>query len=203
VIRTHSSKLTSAGKELGIDLSDFNYAKLQFEVFVDDLERASREGLGLLQFEDTLLYLHLPQLPQHPRQPHLQPTDLLERFLTWLRGMGVSAIMELRLPDCWSHYDLDFIVDRVLGRFRVYELDWLRLDADIGELASRCRNAQGSPPILPLRKLYIYQEQRAAQNLPAWLAHMPDAWIREVCRNPPIRVQDCSCWHRLVISESI
>jgi hypothetical protein len=124
----------STGKELGLDLSDFNYQSDHFENFVNGLGTFSEKDLGKRWcFERTILYLNLPHLP------HLDDSkvDIVVKLLEWLKSKDVSRILYLKLPDCSAQYDIKtFVYDEILTRFNVVHFDWIRLDVNVQKLAA-------------------------------------------------------------------
>jgi hypothetical protein len=126
----------STGKELGLDLSDFNYQSDHFHNFVNSLETFSEEDLGKRWcFESTILYLNLPHLDN-------SKVDIVIKLLKWLKSKDVGRILYLKLPDCNAQYDINsFVYDEILTRFEVVHFNWIRLDVDIQKLAAL--NVQG------------------------------------------------------------
>lgn len=119
------------GKELGLDLSDFNYQSDHFNNFVNSLETFSEEDLGKRWcFETTILYLNLPHLDD-------SESDVVVKLLEWLKSKDVSRILYLKLPDCNARYDIkEFVYDEILTRFEVVHFDWIRLDVNVHKLAA-------------------------------------------------------------------
>jgi hypothetical protein len=125
------SAYKSAGKELGLDLSDFNYQSDHFKNFVNSLDTFSEEDLGKRWcFERTILYLNLPHLDD-------SKVDVIVKLLEWLKSKDVGRVLYLKLPDCNAQYDINtFVCDEILKRFEVVHFDWIRLDVNVPKLAA-------------------------------------------------------------------
>ena len=139
----------STGKELGLDLSDFNYQSDHFKNFVNSLDTFSQEDLGKRWcFERTILYLNLPHLDD-------SKVDVVVKLLEWLKSKDISRILYLKLPDCNAQYDMNtFVYDEILTRFDVVHLDWIRLDVNVQKLAAL--TIQGRSSVQSLTALDIY-----------------------------------------------
>jgi hypothetical protein len=83
------------------------------------------------EFENTLFYLILPNLLTDCE------AQVLAKFLNWLKGMKVSRIMKLRLPDSSGRYTHQSIDRNILGLFVVDEFDWVRLDVNLDGIGSQ------------------------------------------------------------------
>jgi hypothetical protein len=163
-----------------LDLSDFNYDSHHFEDFINDLEPFSKQDLGERWcFEDTILYLNLPNLPSS------LGVDTIAKLFAWLKLKGVRKIINLKLPDCSDQYDIeDFICGKILDQFEVLHLDWVRLDVDLRQLALFC--SRGG--IESLTTLHLYScgnfegltSRGLDTNEDINLDNVFD-WIRDVC----------------------
>ncbi|KIX01497.1 uncharacterized protein Z518_09223 [Rhinocladiella mackenziei CBS 650.93] len=113
------------GKEVSLDLSDFNYGSHYFSNFVSHLEefkdRLKSYGKKW-EFEETLLYLILPNLPK--KEDHAG----LAKFLYFLKEKNVNRIVKLKLPDSRGLYTHQFVHQHILSLFEIDEFDWVRLD---------------------------------------------------------------------------
>lgn len=90
-----------------------------------------------LHFAETLLYLVLPDLRRFSHAAPVAPVDALARFMTFINREGVETIMELSISD--DHlYPLaeSFVVNNILMQFRVYKLNWRKLDLSLRFLTS-------------------------------------------------------------------
>ena len=115
-------------------MSDFNYGPQYFEHFVSDLMnfRSQLEARGKnWEFENTLLYLILPNLPTGCED------QVLANFLNWLKVMKVSRIVKLRLPDSSGRYTHQFVDRNILSLFEIDEFDWVRLDVSLDGFGSQ------------------------------------------------------------------
>ena len=143
-------------------LSDFSYDSNHFEDFVNDLQSFNDKRPGVsCEFEETLLYMDLPNLT-----PRCDIT-ILSTFLAWLNEKKkVSRIMKLKLPDVFQRYSFHFVCQNILRRFKVDHLDWMTIDIDFGcKTFVGPRNEEQS-----LKKLTFYshgQREKLAQLMAA------------------------------------
>jgi hypothetical protein len=115
-------------------LSDFNYGSHFFEHFVNDLkifeDQLKARGKSW-EFEDTILYLILPNLRTDREE------QCLAEFLYWLRKKEVSRIVKLKLPDSSGRYTHEFVYQHILSLFKIDEFDWVRLDVNLDGFGSQ------------------------------------------------------------------
>jgi hypothetical protein len=146
-------------REFFLDLSDFNQDSHNFHHFVDDLalqaaarkrkkqrqlSKKQKEPLTTdgesseddcdLRFEDTLLYLCLPNLGRYSNEfAHTS----VSRLFTWLYEKGVRTIMEVNITDnLLNPLSDDLIQQDLLNRFEIHSLDWQRVDVNLDTLTS-------------------------------------------------------------------
>lgn len=124
-------------KELCLDMSDFNQSSHNFETFVNkmtQLDTGQAQSQNVLQFEDTLFFVHLPDL-NYVKQPC--PHDTIRRLFDWLAGKGVRTIKRLIIPDNTTSPLSDaFVQQYIIEPFDIEELDWRKLDVNIEIFAS-------------------------------------------------------------------
>lgn len=174
----------SLGKVFELDLSDFNYPLNDFEGFLKALEAYELEGHGRQwAFEETLLYLRLPDLGrinENYRQifPELfeassrrtrfrnstnqvgplgsPASRIIFRFLKWLlREKHVKSIKELNIPDDHEWPLSESLVKiKMLQEFDVQVLDWRKLDLDLRILTEY--NYASSSILKNLTELKLY-----------------------------------------------
>jgi hypothetical protein len=137
-------------KYFELDLSDLNYDSHSFHDFVVELENFHYPPLEQKWvFEDTLLYLILPDLS---RTEELDISGTLCRFFTWLQDQKkITSIIELSIPDNHvSPLSEDTVEQHILCNFDIHVLDWRKLDINLRFLteSERAKNS--------LRKLHLY-----------------------------------------------
>jgi hypothetical protein len=144
------------GKEVSLDLSDFNYDPYFFEHFVNDLELFDGQ-LGARgkswEFEETILYLILPNLWKDCKD------QVLAKFLYWLKEKKVSRILKLKLPDSTCRYTHQFVYQHILSLFEIHEFDWVRLDVNLDGFGSQ------SFWVTWLNKMSFFQSDASAAPL--------------------------------------
>lgn len=119
-------------------MSDFNQSSHDFNQFVKHLHEYAKPNSVArdLLFEETLLYVYLPDLQLLPdKNVH----DAMELFFSWLWGHGVKKIKELSIPDSrFRPLSEDFVQESILKKFKgIEKLDWRKLDLDLTLLAER------------------------------------------------------------------
>lgn len=174
------------GKEVSLDLSDFNYDPYFFEHFVNDLEMFDSQ-LGARgkswEFENTLLYLILPNLRRDCKD------YVLAKFLLWLKEKRVSRILKLKLPDSTRRYTHQFVYQHILSLFEIDEFDWARLDVNLDGFGSQYFWATWLNKISPFQsgastapfansgtgynksgvlRMHVYSHEKFANNLEAF-----------------------------------
>ncbi|KAI1658873.1 hypothetical protein F4813DRAFT_388133 [Daldinia decipiens] len=124
-------------KELCLDMSDFNQSSHNFEKFVEKLTSIDDEDEGVdleddstLQFEDTLFFVHLPDL-NYVKQPC--PHETLRMLFEWLRDKKhVEVIRKLTIPDnTINPMNPVFFEQHILDKFEIQALDWRTLDMNL------------------------------------------------------------------------
>ncbi|KAJ5657425.1 uncharacterized protein N7484_001074 [Penicillium longicatenatum] len=139
------TNLSTAAKELCLDMSDFNSPSHNFEKFVDRLIELnplkasgssegdqSPEDSSSLVFETSLLFVHLPDL-NYIKQP-CSP-EVFRKFFQWL-SRQVENIRELKILDSTTSPLSDwFFCKFVSTKFHISKLDWRKLDIDLTILA--------------------------------------------------------------------
>ncbi|GES57672.1 hypothetical protein ATEIFO6365_0001096100 [Aspergillus terreus] len=141
--------------ELCLDMSDFNRSSHDFEKFVErltdivprqqemgdesDEESDDEEPIsslpGMVQFEDTLFFVNLPDL-NYVKQPCSQET--IRKLFNWLgERQGVKTVNRLYIPDNSLNPLSDaFMALYVLDKFTIKALDWRKLDINLDILTS-------------------------------------------------------------------
>ncbi|KAG5769161.1 hypothetical protein H9Q72_003504 [Fusarium xylarioides] len=138
-------------KELCLDMSDFNQSSHDFEAYVQRLKQVDEK---VLEFEETLLFVHLPDL-NYVKQPC--PPKAISELFNWLKDRGVKTIRKLSIPDNTTNPLSDvFVQHYILNTFRVEELDWRKLDVNLDIFF---RKGMGEHDLLPsncLKGLRLY-----------------------------------------------
>ena len=115
-------------KEFYLNMSDFNQSSHNFEVFINKLTQlecktTASEGNtdGVLCFEDTLFFVHLPDL-NYVKQPC--PHRTIYQLFSWLADKGVRTIKKLSIPDNTTNPLSDaFVQQYIINVFDIVELD--------------------------------------------------------------------------------
>jgi hypothetical protein len=123
-------------KELCLDMSNFNQSSHNFETFVDKLTQLDidlPEGKSVLRFEDTLFFVHLPDL-NYVKQPC--PHHTIHRLFDWLGRKEVRTIKKFSIPDNTTYPLSDaFVQQYIIDAFDTEELDWRKLDVNLDIIA--------------------------------------------------------------------
>jgi hypothetical protein len=108
-------------------MSDFNQSSHDFQRFVQQLTEGSSHND--LLFEETIFYVHLPDLNTFKRvPPHVGVRDLF----SWLKGRGVETIKNLSIPDSTTHPMSDALVsEAIIQKFKIEKFDWRKLDVNL------------------------------------------------------------------------
>ena len=108
-------------------MSDFNQSSHDFTRFVQLLtEGSSHENL---LFEETLLYVNLPDLNTFERVP---PPDRVRVLFSWLKDRGVKTIKNLNIPDSTTHPISGALVsEAIIQQFKIEKFDWRKLDFNL------------------------------------------------------------------------
>ncbi|KAI1086805.1 hypothetical protein F5B19DRAFT_498003 [Rostrohypoxylon terebratum] len=137
-------------KELCLDMSDFNQSSHNFELFVKkltQLEEDLPDKKSVLQFEDTLFFVHLPDL-NYVKQPC--PHHTIHQLFDWLSRKGVRTIKRLSIPDNTTNPLSDaFVQQYILDVFEIEELDWRKLDVNL-EIITDAYNGDARPHLKDL-----------------------------------------------------
>ena len=127
-----------------LHLSDLSQPTHSFERFVKELSTsekgrkqrekqpvASKFSSSHLRFEDTLLYLRLPdfrRVVSHSKEQRMAVAYLFE----WLSLQNVRTIIDCIIPDSLlCPLDDDFITKNLFQRFSIERLDWRKLDLNL------------------------------------------------------------------------
>lgn len=126
-------------------MSDFNQSTHDFQKFIKKLTESDvatdyenddvRAPWRGLHFEETLFFVHLPDL-NYVRLP--RPNDCIRTLFRWIKETkGVRIIRRLHLPDnTTSPLSEEFVTDAILNKFTINDLDWRKLDLNLDMLSS-------------------------------------------------------------------
>lgn len=181
-------------------MSDFNQSSHNFERFVEKLtsldadmeedvdemndEMDLEEDNGTLQFEDTLFFVHLPDL-NYVKQPC--PHKTLKTLFRWLRKKKqVKIIKKLNIPDnTINPMNPAFFELNVLDSFEIEALDWRKLDMSLDILtgdADKKKPPKMSATRNSLKELTLYSSGNWSV-LYHWLSKDGLARLPKVCIN--------------------
>jgi hypothetical protein len=134
--------------EIGLNFSDFNRSSHDFGKFIGDLARYEA-ALSNLSFEDTLLYVILPDFYRCENDEH---HNHVRKLFTWLQTKKVKAIVRLVLPDSETHpLSEEFFKEVILNKFSISRLNWRKLDINLDVLYSPITLHSGRSPEIKVK----------------------------------------------------
>ncbi|EFX04256.1 intracellular serine protease [Grosmannia clavigera kw1407] len=149
-------------KELSLDMSDFNQKTHNFESFMeklrklesnDDADENYGEGDGTMEFEETLLFVTLPDLNYVTQ---MCSNQTIQELFGWLKEKNVRKIRKLRIPDSTTSPLSDaFVQEHILDAFEIQVLDWRRLDVNLDCIINTA-SREPRPNAKALEELRLY-----------------------------------------------
>lgn len=114
-------------------MSDFNQSSHDFTMFITEMVKPPEEGRPpkeLLQFEESLIYVFLPDLNTFKKKV---PHDGVRALFQWLSVTAhVKTIKSLNIPDSITTPMNDELVsEAIINRFAIEKFDWRKLDINL------------------------------------------------------------------------